>query len=131
MLCPQAALIYAMMVAAGTSRALSDGAWLGCLPAVRAMDRAVVATAQAACAVLLARPGGAEQALAAVRAALPPGLRETAYAFACDVLLAGADPPTACPEALAPIRAQLGIDPASARRIEAAARAAGPAPPRA
>ena len=75
------------------------------------------------CAAILAKEEGVELLLAEVVAALPAGLRETAYAIACDV--AAADGRVVEPEMeiLEIIRHYLSIDQLIAAGIERGARA--------
>jgi hypothetical protein len=126
MLCPQAALIYAMVVAAGPDREIAQqdigivGDLVDHLPIFRGIDREQVSELAIRCSKQLARPGGVEQVYSQIRGALSGRLREAAYALSCDVIALCRPWPDR--QVLEPIRTQLEIDPATAQTIERAAR---------
>ena len=126
MLSPEAALIYAMVAAAGSHREIAQHE-IGTicdlvhhLPIFGGMDRPQVIELVSACSGQLARPGGIEQVYRQIRRALAGRLREAAYALSCDVIALCR--PQRDGQALERIRAQLEVDPATARTIERAAR---------
>ena len=120
MLSPEAALIYAMVAAAGSHREIAQHE-IGTicdlvhhLPIFGGMDRPQVIELVSACSAQLARPGGIEQVYRQIR------LREAAYALSCDVIALCR--PQRDGQPLERIRAQLEVDPAAAPTIERAAR---------
>jgi hypothetical protein len=128
MLGHEAALVYAMVVATGADREIApdDVAIIGDLvdhlPIFRGIDRQQVTELAAACSKQLSLPGGIDQVYAQIRAALWGRLREAAYALSCDVIALDDRPRRDAKQALHRIRAQLEVDPATARTIERAAR---------
>jgi hypothetical protein len=123
---PQVALVYAMVVAARSGREIAPedigiiGDLVEHLPIFCGMDRRQVAELAARCSEQLAGPDGIEQVYREIRGALSGRLREAAYALACDVI--ALCQPRQDKRALERIRAQLEVDPATARTIERAAR---------
>lgn len=132
MLSPQAALIYAMVAAAKADREIAPtaidivGDLARHLPIFGGMDRRQVRELAIGCKELLAGPGGIDRVYGEIRAALSGRMREAAYALSCDVIALDCRP-RRDRQALERIRAQLGVDPATARTIERAARARGQA----
>jgi uncharacterized membrane protein YebE (DUF533 family) len=128
MLTPQAALIYAMVVAAESDREIADeeiniiGDLVNHLPIFRGIERRRVAELASACSEQLAGPGGVDQVYAQIRAALSGPLREAAYALSCDVIAVDCRLQRDEMHALERIREQLEVEPATARTIERAAR---------
>jgi hypothetical protein len=92
MLDPHGALIYTMALITGAESRISAterniiGDIVGHLPVFRSFDRAKIVGHLNDCAELLSRDDGLDETLVAVTAALPPRLRETAYAIACDLV---------------------------------------------
>jgi hypothetical protein len=125
MLRPEAALVLAMVVALGTEREIAQedvdivGDLVDHLPIFGGLDRRQASELAERCLEQLARPGGVEQTYGQIRDALPGRLREAAYALACDVI--ALQEPRQGQQALARIRAQLEVDPATAQPIERAA----------
>jgi uncharacterized membrane protein YebE (DUF533 family) len=126
MLSPQAALVYAMVVAAGSDGEIAQegidliGDLVDYLPIFRGIDRRQVTELAIACSEQLSEPGGTDQVYAQIRKALSGPLRGAAYALSCDVIRVD------CRlqrdrQALERIRQQLEVDPATARTIERAA----------
>ena len=126
MLSPEGALIYAMVVAAGSHREITQHEiGIICdlvhhLPIFGGMNRPQVIELVSACSGQLARPGGIEQVYGQIRGALAGRLREAAYALSCDVIARCR--PQRDGQALERVRAQLEVDPPAARTIERAAR---------
>ena len=94
MLDPYGALICTMMMVSAADRDMAEtelkiiGDIVGDLPVFRDFDHQQLAKVLAECSNLLGRENGLEHALASIKKALPPKLRETAYAVACDVAAA-------------------------------------------
>ncbi|WP_041794702.1 tellurite resistance TerB family protein [Pararhodospirillum photometricum] len=94
MLNPQAALIYGMVLVSAVDTEMSDselrmiGDLVRTLPVFRDFDLDDLPAVASACAGLLEKDDGAEEAMALIDASLPPRLKATAYALACDVAAA-------------------------------------------
>lgn len=92
MLDPHGALIYTMVIITGAESRISAterniiGDIVGHLPVFHGFDRGKLATHLNDCAELLNKDDGLDAALDAIKAALQPRLRETAYAIACDLI---------------------------------------------
>lgn len=92
MITPQAALVYAMVVAAECDDEIADDeiAMIGDiarqLPVFDEVDREEITDMAMTCSAMLAQTDGQARILYQVRAALSPELRETAYALVCDVI---------------------------------------------
>jgi hypothetical protein len=126
MLRPQAALIYAMVVAAGSERGAQADIGIIAdlvdhLPIFCGIDRQQVSVLAARCAEQLAEPDGVDRVYGQIRGALSGRLREAAYALSCDVVALCR--PQQDRQALERIRVQLEVAAATARTIERAARA--------
>jgi hypothetical protein len=115
-----------MVAAIGSDRAIAQedvdavGDLVDHLPLFGGLDRRQASELATHCSAQLARPGGIEQAYRQIRDALPGRLREAAYALSCDVIALRR--PQQDQQALERMRAQLEVDPATARTIERAAR---------
>lgn len=89
---PQAALIQTMVLASAANGDMSDreieamGHIIQELPVFTGFDRHRLVEVGRDCADLLREEDGLDTALEAIRVALTPRLRETAYALACDVV---------------------------------------------
>lgn len=124
-----AALVYTMVIVSAADSNMTDaeldviGDIVGHLPVFKDYDRKMLTRTLEDCAKLLGRDTGLEEAFKQIKQALPPRLRETAYALACDV--AAADPNVSPEEArvLELIRHRLGIDRLVAAAIERGCRA--------
>ena len=129
MLDPYGALICTMMMVSAADRDMAEtelkiiGDIVGDLPVFRDFDHQHLPRVLEECSRLLGRENGLENALSSIKKALPPKLRETAYAIACDV--AAADGETSQEELrlLEILRHRLGIDRLVGAAIERAARA--------
>lgn len=128
-LSPEDALIAVMMVVSAADSDMSNeelqhiGAVVEFAPAFEGYDRDRIGTVAGAVADLLQKDEGLETLMGLVRDALPETMRETAYAFACDV--AAADGSIAVEEMrlLEIIRYRLDIDRLAAAAIERSSRA--------
>jgi tellurite resistance protein len=129
MISHHAALIYTMVLVSAADRDMSDtelrtiGQIVGSLPAFAEYDRNMLPTTTAACAELLDQEDGLDEAFELIRAALPPRLRETAYALACEVAAAGGDIPQEQLRLLQLLRHNLGMDRLVTAAIERGVRA--------
>lgn len=129
MLDPYGALIYTMVIVSAADRDMTDaelstiGDIVGHLPVFRAFDRQELPRVLEACTRLLNREDGLEEAFAAIKAALPANLRETAYAIACDVAAADGEASQEELRILEMMRHRLAIDRLIAAGIERGARA--------
>jgi hypothetical protein len=126
MLSREAALIYAMVVAARADREVAPdldiiGDLVHHLPIFHSVDRQRVSELATACSQQLAQPCGVDRVYAQIRAALAGRLREAAYALSCDVIALDDRLRHDAMQVLERIRVLLEIDPAAARTIERAA----------
>jgi uncharacterized membrane protein YebE (DUF533 family) len=124
MLSPQEALVYTMVAAAEADHEIEDaeinliGDLAHHLPIFGGIDRAALTAIATACSQALAQPGGREQVFSQIRAALPPQLRDTAYALACDVIAIDRRLQRGEMHMLEWLRGALEVDAAMARAIE-------------
>jgi tellurite resistance protein len=124
-----AALIHTMVLASAVDDEMTDGELriigdiVNHLPVFADYDRKRLTRDLEECAQLLAREDGLEVALDRIRAALPPKLRETAYALACDVVAASGDASQEELRLLELLQDRLAIEPLVAAAIERGARA--------
>jgi hypothetical protein len=129
MLDPHGALIYTMAIITGAESKLNAterniiGDIVGHLPVFDAFDRGKLAGHLNDCAELLNRDDGLEQILGAIKTALPPRLRETAYAIACDLIAADGTATQDELQVLELLRHSLDLDRLIAAAIERGARA--------
>ncbi len=129
MISPQDALIYTMVMISAADSEMTDaevstiGEIVSHLPVFRAFDRDRLPATAAACAELLQLDGGFEGLLDKIKAVLPPKLRETAYALACDVVAADAKASQEELRLLELIRHRFDVDRLTAAAIERGARA--------
>ena len=124
------ALIYTMVLVSAADRDMTDpelrtiGEIVNYLPVFRDYDKKRLTKDARGCAKLLADEDGLDKALAMIKKALSPHLRETAYALACDVAAAdGAAPPEDL-RLLELIRHAPGLERLAARAILRGPRAA-------
>ena len=88
------ALIYTMVLVSAADRDMTDaelhsiGEMVKFLPVFRDYDLENLPQAATACAELLGREDGLDEALDQIGDGLPPRLRETAYALACEIAAA-------------------------------------------
>jgi tellurite resistance protein len=124
-----AALIYTMMLVSASDTDMTDtelqiiGDIVNHLPVFRDYDRKRFTRDLKACAELLAKEDGLEQALKGIKSALPQKLRETAYAVACDVAAADGEASQEELRVLELLRHRFGIDRLIAAGIERGASA--------
>ncbi|MDA8230656.1 MAG: tellurite resistance TerB family protein [Magnetospirillum sp.] len=124
-----AALIYVMVMVSAADRNMTDaelkmiGEIVNFLPVFRDYDPSLLPKTTAACAELLDSDDGLDHAFDVIKAALPPLLRETAYAVACDVAAADGEPHQEVRRMLEIIRHRLDIDRLVAAAIERGAKA--------
>jgi tellurite resistance protein len=125
----QAALIYTMVLVSASDRNMSDaemriiGDNVRDLPAFAGYKHAKLTDTLGECAALLGGENGLEETLKQIKAALPPRLRETAYAMACDVVAADGEASQEELRVLEMIRHRLSIDRLIAAAIERGTRA--------
>ena len=124
-----AALIHTMVLASAVDDEMTDaelriiGDIVNHLPVFASYDHKRLTKDLGECAAFLAEEDGLEQALKRIRAALPPKLRETAYALACDVVAASGDATQEELRLLELLQERLSIEPLVAAAIERGARA--------
>jgi tellurite resistance protein len=129
MLDPHGALICTMMMVSAADRDMAEaelkiiGDIVGDLPAFRDFDHKKLPKVLEECSRLLGRDNGLEEGLASIRKALPPKLRETAYAIACDVAAADGEASQEELRVLELIRHRLDIERLIAAGIERGAKA--------
>jgi hypothetical protein len=129
MLDPHGALIYTMVLVTGAETRLTQaertiiGDIVSHLPVFRGLDRTGLAEHLEGCAELLTGQDGLEATLRAIKGGLPPHLRETAYAIACDLVAADGAATQEELQILDLIRERLEIDRLIAVAIERGARA--------
>jgi len=94
MLDTHAALVYTMVLASVADEDLNDreihmmSEIIRLLPIFRNYEFEKLSETTGACVEMLRDPDGLDRALDAIKQVLPEGLRETAYALACDVVAA-------------------------------------------
>lgn len=126
---PQGALLYLMVMAAGSDGEVKESEYQGLerliqtLPVFRGVDSSKFGEVTQAVAGILDQDDGLTRALEAARDAIPDHLRETAYALACDVVAADGRRSTEEARFLQLLRPKLGVDKLAAAAIERAAQA--------
>jgi hypothetical protein len=129
MLDPHGALIYTMVIVTGAESRLPPdevtmiGDIVGHWPVFHGFDRGKLPGHLNDCAELLAREDGLDATLDVIKAALPPRLRETAYAIACDLIAVDGSATQEELQILELIRDKFEIDRLIAVAIERGARA--------
>jgi hypothetical protein len=129
MLDPHGALIYTMALVTGAESRISKaeqniiGDIVGHLPVFRSFDRGKLSGHLNDCAEMLTREDGLDEALAAIKAALPQRLRETAYAIACDLIASDGSATQEELQLLELMRERFDIDRLIAAAIERGTRA--------
>ena len=123
------ALISVMVLASAADRHMSSNElarmadMVAHLPIFADFERKNIPNATSKCAETLAHDEGIEMLMAEILTALPPKLRETAYALACDIVAADGRVANEEMEILEVIRHRLSIDRLIAAGIERGARA--------
>lgn len=126
---PHAALIYIMVMISAADSDMADaelriiGDIVNHLPIFADYDKKRLTQDLRSCATMLGRDAGLEEALKTVKATIPPKLRETAYAIACDVAAAGGEVSQETQRLVDLLRHRLGVDRLVAVAIERGARA--------
>ncbi len=124
----QEALVCTMVLVAATGGGITDreigvmSALVQTLPVFRGFTREHLQKATEAAVGLLDETDGLAHATRLIRAALEPRLRETAYAFACEVAAADRITRQDCLEMLRLIRQELGLDRLVSAAIERGTR---------
>lgn len=128
-LTPHEALVFAMVLVSAADRTMTDrelktiGRIVTTMPAFVGFDHASLPQLTERCVAVLQRPDGLEEAFASIGAALTPPLRETAYAFACDVVAADGRASQEELRVLELMRHRLDVERLVAAAIERGARA--------
>jgi len=123
------ALIYVMVLASASDRNMTNaemreiGETVRFLPVFKGFDTDGIPKVAGACAKLLQDTNGLDKALAFIMKALPPKLRETGYAIACDVVAADKRASQEELRLLEMLRDRLDLDPLVAAAIERGSRA--------
>lgn len=123
------ALIYTMVLAAVSDDDMTEkeirtlGDMVRFLPVFQTFDRDRLGKLTQETVELLRDEDGLDRALAEIKAALPPHLRETAYAIACDVIAADGSASQEELRLLEMLRDQLELGRLEAVAIERGARA--------
>ncbi len=126
---PESALIYTMVIASAVDADMTDdellriGQLVDRMPVFRDYELDNLPSDAEACAELLAGNDGADGAIAAIKAALPKRLHETAYAFACEIVAADLHASQDELQFLAVLAYDLEIDPLAAAAIQRGVRA--------
>jgi len=126
---PHAALIYIMVMVSAADSDMADaelriiGDIVNHLPIFADYDKKRLTQDLRACATMLGRDAGLEEALKTVKTTIPPKLRETAYAIACDVAAAGGEVSQETQRLVDLLRQRLSLDRLVAAAIERGARA--------
>lgn len=124
-----AALIYTMVLASAADREMTDaelkriGSIVETVPVFYDYPIEALPSTAASCADLLDDENGLDLALDLIEGALPPKLRDTAYALACDIVAADGEAHQEELLYLEMLRHRLNVDRLSAAAIERGARA--------
>jgi hypothetical protein len=123
-----AALIQTMFLVAASDADITDaelgiiGEIVSFLPVFRGYDNSKLGATLEECAKLLGQEDGLEIGLKSIKEALPPKLRETAYAMGCEVVAVDGEATQEELRILELIRYRLGIDRLVAAAIERGVR---------
>jgi len=125
----QEALIYLMVVISAADREMTDaelgsiGSIIRSLPVFEDFDENRVIEVARQCQQLLQEHNGPESVLDLVRDAVPPALRDTAYALAAEVVAADLQVEPEEKRMLQIVRSRLQLEPLVAAALERAAKA--------
>jgi tellurite resistance protein len=123
------ALIYTMVLMSAAEEQITDAELLmmsrlvQSLPVFKDFEPERIVLVGRECAVLLKREDGLDVAVGLIAQALPPPLRETAYALACDVAAADGSASQTELRMLEMLRNRLHMDPLVTAAIERSAQA--------
>jgi Tellurite resistance protein TerB len=123
------ALIYTMVIVSAADRNLPDSELhafaeiVGHLPIFEDFDKDELPRLLNDCVELMSRENGLDETLKAINAGLPPKLRETAYAIACDLVATDREATQEELRILELLRNSLKIERLTAAAIERGARA--------
>jgi tellurite resistance protein len=123
------ALIYVMVIVSASDGVMSDrelraiGDMTKALPIFREFEEHRLLPVAQECAAMLREPNSLDRVLQLITDALPPNLRETAYALALDVALTDSRVMLEEVRVLEILRRSLGIDRLVAAALERGARA--------
>jgi uncharacterized membrane protein YebE (DUF533 family) len=123
------ALIHTMVLASASDGGVTDaelrtvGDIASHLPIFADFDKTQLPKVLSACSDLLQKENGLDLALKDIKAALPPRLRETAYALACDIVASDGEASQEELRFLELLRDRLPIERLIAAGIERGARA--------
>jgi tellurite resistance protein len=123
------ALIYTMVIVSAADRNMPDSELhafaeiVGHLPVFRDFDKNDLPGLFNDCIELISRENGFEETLRAIKAGLPPKLRETAYAIACELVATDGEATQEELRILELLRHRLKIERLTAAAIERGARA--------
>lgn len=129
MLDHHSALIYTMVLASAAGTGVTNaelhaiGDIVTHLPIFADFDKTQLPKTLSACSDLLQKENGLDLALKDIKAALPPRLRETAYALACDIVASDGEASQDELRFLELLRDRLPIERLIAAGIERGARA--------
>jgi len=129
MISHHAALIYTMVLVSASDRDMTDpelriiGEVLRDLPVFKDYNKELLPATAAACAELLDDENGLDKALGLIAGAIPPKLRETAYALACEVAVADGHVEKEEARMLEMLRDRLEVESLAAAAIERATEA--------
>lgn len=128
-LTPHQALVYTMVISSAVDADMTDvellriGQIVERMPVFRDYEPDDLTVDAEACAELLASEGGADGAMTLIKQSLPERLRETAYAFACEIVAADGRASDDELSFLDVLSFNLEIDPLAAAAIHRGARA--------
>jgi len=123
------ALIYTMVIVSAADRNMPDSELhafaeiIGHLPIFEDFEQSELPGLFSDCVELISRENGLQETLQAIKAGLPPKLRETAYAIACDLVATDGETTQEELRILELLRHRLKIERLTAAAIERAARA--------
>ncbi|MGB0632001.1 MAG: tellurite resistance TerB family protein [Alphaproteobacteria bacterium] len=126
---PHSALVYTMVIASAVDADMTDsellriGQLIDRMPVFEDYEPDNLTTDAEACAALLAGESGADGVIDRIKESLPVRLRETAYAFACEIVAADGHASQEELQLLEVLSYDLEIDPLAAAAIQRGARA--------